>query len=96
MHETTLTHRRDSSLIFTFAGLDPAILFAATKKDAPVQPGHGEVSEMSKVRARASGQLLQLAEDRSAHLGGRGIGRLVACDVLRPDALGQHGRDRLV
>jgi hypothetical protein len=28
--------------MFTIAGLDPAIFFAATKKDARVKPGHGE------------------------------------------------------
>ena len=45
---------------------------------------------------QASGQLLQLREDRRTHLGGRGIGRLVTSDVLCPDALGQHRGNRLV
>ena len=30
-------------MTFFIAGLDPAILFGTTKKDAPVKPGHEEV-----------------------------------------------------
>jgi hypothetical protein len=33
----------------TIAGLDPAIFFAATKKDARVKPGHGEWWKVKRV-----------------------------------------------